>query len=286
MTESPVRASGQPIDNPGREQEMAEQPRDEMAGYRGRELLAGQVALVTGADSGIGRAVAVGLAKEGADIAVAYLDEHRDAERTRELVTAAGRRCLLLPGDLAEPAHARSVVAQACDGLGRLDVLICHHGTQQEHSDPLEISDEQWQRTLAVNVSSFFYLVKAALPLLPDGGAIVLTGSVNALRGNAALIDYSASKAAIHALAQSLAQALAGRRIRVNVVAPGPVWSPLIPATMPAEKVAGFGEHTPLGRPAQPDEIAPSFVFLACGQLSSYYTGQTLTPFGGETHPG
>jgi NAD(P)-dependent dehydrogenase (short-subunit alcohol dehydrogenase family) len=276
----------QEIDRPGHEGEMAEQPQDEMRGYTGSEKLAGKVALITGGDSGIGRAVAVAFAKEGADVAIAYLSEHEDAEHTRGLVEAEGRRALLLPGDLQEESHCTEIVERTVAELGALDVVVNHAATQTPVDSPEEITTEQWLGTFTTNVHAQFWVTRAALEHLPDGAAIIFTGSINGLRGNKSLIDYAATKGAIHVFAQSLAQALVERRIRVNVVAPGPVWTPLIPATMPAEKVESFGQQTPMGRAAQPDEIAPSYVFFASEILSSYYTGEVLAPVGGETLPG
>ncbi|WP_111509596.1 SDR family oxidoreductase [Mycobacterium kyogaense] len=274
------------ISYPGETAEMSERPRDEMADYVGTGLLTGKRALITGGDSGIGRAVAVAFAKEGADVAIAYLSELDDAAHTVSLVEAAGRQALSLEGDLADPAHCSSVVEETVAGLGGLDIVVNNVAFQSPVSDLTEISDEQWRRTFAVNIDSFFHVTKAALAHLPDGAAIINTGSINGLRGNKSLIDYSATKGAVIALTYSLAQSLAERNIRVNCVAPGPVWTPLIPATMPAEKVESFGEQVPMGRAAQPDEIAPSYVFFAAGRLSSYYSGEVLTPIGGETLPG
>lgn len=283
MTDSPPAQQQTP---PGSTGEMEPQPRDEMRDYRGRGLLDGTVALVTGGDSGIGRAVSIAFAKEGADVAVAYLSEHADAEHTAEVVRAQGRRCLLLPGDLGDAAHCSEIVGRAVDELGRLDTLVNNIATQEPYDSLSEISDEKWLRTFEVNVHSFFRVTRAALDHLPDGGAIINTGSVNGLRGNKSLIDYSATKGAVQSLTYSLAQSLTPRGIRVNCVAPGPVWTPLIPATMPEGKVEGFGEQVPMGRPAAPDEIAPSYVFFAAPALSSYYTGEVLAPVGGETMPG
>jgi NAD(P)-dependent dehydrogenase (short-subunit alcohol dehydrogenase family) len=265
---------------------MAPEPRDEMRRWTGRDLLAGKVALVTGGDSGIGRAVCAAFAKEGADVAVAYLSEDADAEHTAKLVEEAGRRCLLLRGDLADAAHCAEVVERTVAELGRLDVLVNNVATQTPVDSPEEIGDEQWTHTFDVNIHSYFRVTKAALPHLREGSAIINTSSVNGLRGNKSLIDYSATKGAINALTYSLAQALVERGIRVNCVAPGPVWTPLIPATMPEGKVESFGQQVPMGRAADPDEIAPSYVFFAAGQLSSYYTGEVLAPIGGETMPG
>ena len=266
---------------------MSEAPRDEMRDYVGRELLKGKRALITGGDSGIGRAVAVAFAKEGADVAVAYLEEHDDAKYTALLVEEAGRRCLQLPGDLGDAQHCRDIVRRTVDELGRMDILVNNVAAYQNPTEDLsDITDEQWRRTFDVNIDSYFHVTKAALEHLPDGGAIVNTSSINGLRGNKSLIDYSATKGAVLGLTYSLAQSLSNRRIRVNCVAPGPVWTPLIPATMDAEKVESFGEHAPFGRPAQPNEIAPSYVFFAAEQLSSYYSGEVLAPTGGETLPG
>ncbi|MBB6555176.1 SDR family oxidoreductase [Nonomuraea rubra] len=271
---------------PGHTGEMAPEPRDEMRDYVGRDLLDGKKALITGGDSGIGRAVAVAFAKEGADVAIAYLSEHEDAAHTRKLVEEAGRRCVLLPGDLGDRAHCASVVEQAVSELGGLDVLVNNVAYQEPVSGLEELDDEQWEHTFAVNIHSYYRVTKAALPHLREGAAIVNTSSINGLRGNKSLIDYAATKGAINAFTYSMAQNLVERGIRVNAVAPGPVWTPLIPATMPEEKVAKFGEHVPMGRPADPDEIAPSYVFFAANRLSSYYTGEVLAPIGGETLPG
>ncbi|GAA3164849.1 SDR family oxidoreductase [Planomonospora alba] len=271
---------------PGSSGEMTPEPRDEMRGYVGRDLLAGKRALITGGDSGIGRAVAVAFAKEGADVAIAYLSEHEDAEHTKSLVEKEGRRCLLLPGDLASAEHCRQVVESAASALGGIDVLVNNVATQAPVQSLEELSDEQWERTFEVNIHSYFRMTKAALAHMPDGGAIINTSSINGLRGNKTLIDYSATKGAINALTYSLAQTLVERRIRVNAVAPGPVWTPLIPATFPQEKVEKFGEQVPMKRAADPDEIAPSYVFFAADRLSSYYTGEVLAPIGGETLPG
>lgn len=265
---------------------MRPRPADEMVDYVGRDLLAGKVALVTGGDSGIGRAVCVAFAKEGADIALAYLSEDADAEHTIGLVQAQGRRCLAIAGDLAGAAHCTRVTRRVIDELGQLDILVNNVATQQPVDALEELSEEQWLRTFEVNIHSYFRMTKAALPHLGPGSAIINTGSVNGLRGNKSMIDYSATKGAVHVFTFSLAQMLLEREIRVNCVAPGPVWTPLIPATMPAEKVESFGQQAPMGRAADPDEIAPSYVFLAAQQLSSYYTGEVLAPIGGETLPG
>jgi NAD(P)-dependent dehydrogenase (short-subunit alcohol dehydrogenase family) len=282
MSERP--AQSQPY--PGETGEMTPQPQDEMRDYSGRGLLEGKRALITGGDSGIGRAVAVGFAKEGADVAITYLSEDADARHTKELVEREGRRCLTLGGDMADEDHTREVVRRVAEELGRIDVLVLHHGTQEPVEDVREITTDQLERTFRVNVYSLFWAVHEALDHMPDDGSIVVTGSINGLRGNKSLIDYSASKAAAMNLGQSMAQVLLDRGIRVNCVAPGPVWTPLIPATFDAERVEGFGKQSPMGRAAEPDEIAPSYIFFASNRLSSFYTGQNLVPAGGEIHPG
>jgi NAD(P)-dependent dehydrogenase (short-subunit alcohol dehydrogenase family) len=273
---------------PGTTGEMSPRPADEMRGYTGRGLLAGRRALITGGDSGIGRAVAAAFAKEGADVAIAYLSEQEDtdAHHTAELVEAAGRRCVPIRGDLAAEDNCHQAVRRTAAELGGLDILVNNIATQSPVDDFAKLSSQQWERTFRVNIFSYFWTTKAALDHLPDGGCIINTASINGLRGNKTLIDYAASKGAVLALTYSLAQALQERGIRVNSVAPGPVWTPLIPSTFPAEKVEKFGQQVPMARAAQPDEIAPSYVFFAAPQLSSYYSGEVLAPTGGETLPG
>jgi NAD(P)-dependent dehydrogenase (short-subunit alcohol dehydrogenase family) len=278
----------QQLDRPGVESEMDPEPQDEMKSYVGTGKLEGRVALVTGGDSGIGRAVSVAFAKEGADVAIAYLSEESDARRTAELVEACGRRAITLRCDVQNEDEARGIVRSTVSELGALHVLVNHAGTQTPVDAPEEITTEQWEGTFRTNVYGPWWTTHEALSHLPsDGtGAIIFTGSVNGLRGNKDLIDYAATKGAIHVLTFSLAQALVERKIRVNCVAPGPVWTPLIPATFPPEKVESFGQQVPMQRAAQPDEIAPSYVFFASEQLSSFYTGEVLAPIGGETLPG
>ncbi|MGI5274379.1 SDR family oxidoreductase [Nonomuraea sp. CA-218870] len=271
---------------PGDSSEMTPEPRDEMRRYQGRGLLSGKRALVTGGDSGIGRAVSVAFAKEGADVAIAYLSEHEDAEHTRKLVEAEGRRCVLLPGDLGEREHCVQVVERTVSELGGLDVVVNNVAYQEPVDSLEELTDEQWERTFAVNIHSYYRVTKAALPHLGEGSAIINTSSINGLRGNKTLLDYSATKGAINAFTYAMAQNLVDRGIRVNAVAPGPVWTPLIPATFPEEKVEQFGKQVPMKRAADPDEIAPSYVFFASELMSSYYTGEVLAPIGGETLPG
>jgi NAD(P)-dependent dehydrogenase (short-subunit alcohol dehydrogenase family) len=271
---------------PGRTGEMSPQPDDEMRDYTGSGFLTGKRALVTGGDSGIGRAVAVAFAKEGADVAIAYLSEDADAEHTQRLVEEAGRRALLIRGDLAEEERCQEAVDRTVEQLGGLDVLVNNVAYQAPVEDLTELTTQQLTRTFHVNVYSYFWTTRAALKHLPDGGAIINTGSVNGLRGNRTLIDYAATKGAVTAFTYSMAQSLIDRGIRVNCVAPGPVWTPLIPATLPPDRVEGFGEQAPAGRAAHPDEIAPSYVFFASERLSSYYTGEVLAPTGGEIQQG
>jgi NAD(P)-dependent dehydrogenase (short-subunit alcohol dehydrogenase family) len=275
-----------PIPYPGWTGQMDDRPHDEMAAYEGRALLSGRRALVTGADSGIGRAVAVAFAKEGADVAISYLSEDADAKHTQRLVEAADVRSCLLAGDLGDADRCRWVVDETVNRLGGLDIVVNNVAYQQPVQDFADLDDQQWLRTFEVNVHSFYRVTRAALAHLKPGSSVINTASINGLRGNKSLIDYSATKGAVIALTYSLAQALLDRGIRVNCVAPGPVWTPLIPATMPKEKVENFGKQVPYGRPAQPDEIAPSYVFFAAEQQSSYYTGEVLAPIGGETLPG
>lgn len=276
------------LDYPGSTTDMITQPRDIMAGWPRRGLLTGRRALITGGDSGIGRAVAILFAKEGADVAIGYLSdvETDDAEKTCRHVRDAGRTAAAFRYDLAEPQACRDIVERAVETLGGLDILVNNVAYQQPVDSLEELTDEQWRRTFAVNIDSYFHVTKASLAHLPRGSVIINTASINGLRGNASLIDYSATKGAVLALTYSLAQTLRDRGIRVNAVAPGPVWTPLIPATMDEDKVASFGSQAPFGRAAEPDEIAPSYLFFASSAMSSYYSGEVLAPIGGETLPG
>ena len=274
------------ITQPGRTAEMAEKPKDEMSDYEGRGLLADRKALITGGDSGIGRAVAVAFAKEGAHVAIAYLEEDADAQRTCDLVEEQGGHSLAVRGDLTDPAQCRAAVESAVDRFGAIDVLVNNAAYQCVVEDFTDIADEQWRRTFATNIDSFFHVTKSAVPHMPKGSSIINTASINGLRGHKSLVDYSATKGAVLAFTYSLSQNLAERGIRVNAVAPGPVWTPLIPASMPIERPEDFGQNVPYGRAAQPDEIAPSYVFFASSKLSSYYSGEVLAPIGGETLPG
>jgi NAD(P)-dependent dehydrogenase (short-subunit alcohol dehydrogenase family) len=266
---------------PGVESAMIPKPKAE-DGSKGCGKLRNQVALITGGDSGIGRAAAIAFAKEGADVAIVYLDEHEDAEETKLLVEKEGRRCRTIAGDVGNEAVCRQAVDETLTEFGRLDILV-NNAAEQHPQDSIEnISKEQLERTFRTNIFSYFFMTKAALKHLPEGrGAIINTTSVTAYRGSPQLLDYSATKGAIVAFTRSLSKALADKGIRVNAVAPGPIWTPLIPSTFPPEKVATFGSDVPLKRAGQPEEVAPSYVFLASDD-SSYITGQVLHPNGGE----
>lgn len=271
-------------DLPGSEQRMQPRPQDESPDYKACGKLESKVALITGADSGIGRAVAIAFAKEGADIACVYLSEHEDARATQRRVQELGRRCELISGDLSEPSFCREAAKRTVDAFGRIDVLVNHAGEQHDHDQLEDIPDEEMEHVFRTNILSMLWLTKAALPHIPDGGAIINTTSVNAYRGSDHLVDYSATKGAIVSFTRSLAKQMTkrGRNVRVNGVAPGPVWTPLIPATFPEQKVEGFGSEAPMGRPAQPYEMAPSYVFLASEADSGYVSGQVLHPNGGD----
>ncbi|HZT42468.1 MAG TPA: SDR family oxidoreductase [Chthonomonadaceae bacterium] len=266
---------------PGLEPEMHPQPEVIGKSYRPAGKLQGKAALITGGDSGIGQAVAVLFAKEGADVAIVYLNEHQDAQKTRQLVEQEGRRCLTLSGDLGDSSFCKQAVQQVVDQLGKLDILVNNAGEQHPQESIEKISDAQLERTFRTNIFAMFYMVRAALPHLKPGSAIINTTSVTAYKGSPELLDYSASKGAILAFTRSLSQALVEKGIRVNGVAPGPIWTPLIPSTFSAEHVKRFGADTPMKRPGQPDEVAPCYVFLASDD-SSYISGQVLHPNGGE----
>jgi NAD(P)-dependent dehydrogenase (short-subunit alcohol dehydrogenase family) len=271
---------------PGSTADMDPKPHDEMADYVGSGQLEHKRCLVTGGDSGIGKAVAIAFAKEGADVAIAYLNEHEDAKRTASVIERLGRRCVLIDGDLSKRAGCDQAVEVAVTEFGGIDVLVNNIAYQKVQDSLENITDEQWDTTMNTNVSSYFWTTRAALPHMTAGAAIINTASINGLRGNKTLIDYSATKGAVLAFTYAMAQSLIDKSIRVNCVAPGPVWTPLIPSTMPEEKVKEFGKQVPMQRVAQPDEIAPSFVFFASNRMSSYYSGEVLAPIGGETLPG
>ncbi len=263
---------------------MTPRPRYEAPGYRGSEKLKGRVALITGGDSGIGRAVAVLYAREGADVAIVYLPEEQwDADETRAAVEAEGQRCLLVPGDVRDAKFCGQAVQRTIRELGRIDVLVNNAAFQQHQSSIEEISDEQLERTFRTNIFGYFFMARAAIPHLEKGSAIVNTGSITGMQGSKELLDYSATKGAIHAFTKSLAQSLVEKGIRVNCVAPGPIWTPLNVADKEPKKAAEHGKKTPMERPGQPEEVAPAYVFFASNADSSYITGEILTLLGGET---
>jgi NAD(P)-dependent dehydrogenase (short-subunit alcohol dehydrogenase family) len=279
----------QKLEKPGLEADMQEPPKYQAPRYKPAGKLEGKVALITGGDSGIGRAVAVLYAREGANVAIAYLPaEHVDGEETRRVVEQEGRRCLTLEGDLTEAAFCRAVIDRTMAEFGQLDILVSNAAHQNRKSALEEVSDEEFDRTFKTNVYAYFRLVKAALPHLRAGSSVIVTGSETGFEGPEMLLDYSATKGAIHTLTKALAKMLAERGIRVNCIAPGPVWTPLNLADQgnPPEKVAHFGEKTPLKRPGQPEELAPAYVFLASDADSSFITGEVLAVMGGGTTPG
>ncbi|MBF6076866.1 SDR family oxidoreductase [Nocardia beijingensis] len=249
--------------------------------YRGSGKLTGKAAVITGADSGIGRAVAIAYAREGADVLISYLDEDEDAKEVADLVTQAGRKAVLVPGDLSEAAHCRAVIDRAVREFGKIDVLVSNAAFQMTHETLEEISDEEFEHTVKLNINAYFYLVKAALPHMPPGSSIIGSSSVNSDMPSPTLAPYAATKAAIANFSASLAQLLGERGIRVNSVAPGPIWTPLIPSTMPVEKVTQFGDDTPLGRAGQPAELAPTYVMLASDD-GSYVSGARIAVTGGR----
>jgi NAD(P)-dependent dehydrogenase (short-subunit alcohol dehydrogenase family) len=275
----------QHLERPGNESDLEPRPDYLAPGYRGSGKLDGRVALITGGDSGIGRAVAVLFAREGADVAIGYLNEHGDAEETKRAVEAEGRRALLIPGDVSDPSYAEQAVAAAVTEFGGLHILVNNAAYQQHRKSLEDITDEQLDRTFRTNIYGYFYMARAALPHLGEGGVILNTSSVTGIDGSAELLDYAATKGAINAFTKSLAQNLLERGIRVNGVAPGPVWTPLNPADRPADEVADFGASVPMKRPAQPEELAPAYVFLAATTDSSYITGEIINVFGGDPTP-
>lgn len=272
----PSRVPPQHQAKPGREAELQPRPQFLAPDYRGSGKLQGMTALITGGDSGIGRAVAVLFAREGADIAIVYLDEHADADDTRRCVEAEGRRCILIAGDVRDATFCRDAAQQTVEAFGALDILV-NNAAFQQHAVSLEaLSEERFDETLKTNVYGYFHMAQAALPHLKQGSSIINTGSVVGLEGSGQLLDYSTTKGAIHAFTKALARNVLERGIRVNAIAPGPVWTPLNPADKPAEKVAEFGLHTDMHRPAQPEELSPAYVFLASPVCSGYITGIVL----------
>jgi hypothetical protein len=266
---------------PGRTGVMSPTPDHGEKSYRGSGKLTDRKAIITGADSGIGRAVALAFAREGADVLIAYLKEHEDAQETKRLVEEAGRKAVLMPGDIAEPAHCRAVIDKALAEFGGLDILVNNAAHQATFDSIEDISDEEWQFTFAVNIHAMFYLTKAAIPHMKKGGAIINTASINADAPNPTLLAYATTKGAIQNFTAGLGQLLAEKGIRANAVAPGPIWTPLIPSTMPKDAVEKFGQNVPMKRPGQPAELATAFVMLA-DPLSSYVSGATIAVTGGK----
>ena len=287
MPQDPTTAHPQPPysdakqEPPGRTNAMDPAPDHGEHSYKGSGRLAGKAAIITGSDSGIGRAVAIAFAREGADVAISYLDEHEDARETARWVEEAGRKAVLIPGDIKDEAHCVAIVAKAVEAFGHLDILVNNAAMQRTHEDISEISAQEWDDTFRTNIYAQFYLCKAAVPHMRPGSAIVNTTSVNAKNPLPALLAYATTKGAIANFTAGLAQMLAKKGIRVNCVAPGPIWTPLIPSTMPAEKVKTFGEETPLGRAGQPAELAPPYVMLA-SEEASYITGALIPVTGGR----
>ena len=267
-------------ETPGVESQMTPKPKADDPQYKGSDKLKDKVALITGADSGIGRAVAIAFAKEGANVAILYLSEHDDAKETKHLVESLGRRAVTIAGDIGDETFCQQAVQQTVDEFGKLDILVNNAAEQHPKKSIEEISKEQLERTFRTNIFSMFFLTKAALKHLKEGSAIINTTSVTAYKGSPELLDYSSTKGAIVAFTRSLSQNLVSKGIRVNAVAPGPIWTPLIPSTFPEEKVETFGKEAPMQRPGQPEEVAPSYVFLASDD-SSYFSGQVLHPNGG-----
>ena len=282
---SPLPPQTQP--KPGLDSAMTPEPQYLAPKYKGAEKLAGKVAIITGGDSGIGRSVAVLYAREGANVAIIYLPaEQPDAEVVKQAVEAEGQEALLLPGDVSDPKFCRDAVEKTVKKFGRLDILVNNAAYQETRENFDDVSEEDWDHTFKVNIYGYFYMAKAALKHLKPGSAIVNCGSITGLEGNKTLIDYATTKGAIHAFTTSLAMNLAERKIRVNCVAPGPIWTPLQPVSKPAEDVADHGADTPMGRPGQPEEVAPAFVFFASEADSSYISGEIMTVLGGETRAG
>jgi NAD(P)-dependent dehydrogenase (short-subunit alcohol dehydrogenase family) len=281
-------AAPRPDSPPAQQQEppgvlgkMTPKPDHGEESYRGSGKLTGKAAVITGGDSGIGRAVAIAFAREGADVLISYLNEHEDAKDTAKYVEEAGRRCVLVAGDLADRAHAKTIIPKAVEEFGRVDVLVNNAAFQMSHESLDEVSDEEWDHTVAVNLSAMFTLCRDVIPHMPEGGSIINSSSVNSDMPSPQLAPYAMTKAGIANFTASLAQMYADKGIRANSVAPGPIWTPLIPATMPEEKVESFGEQVPLGRPGQPAEVAPVYVLLA-SEEASYISGARVAVTGGK----
>jgi len=269
------------VQQPGLETLMNPEPESIKPSYKGSGKLEGKVAIVTGGDSGIGKSVVLHFAKEGADIVICYLEEEQDAENTKALVEKEGRKCKLIPGDVGQEQHCIHVIQQVMEEFGKIDILVNNAAEQHPQKSLLDITESQLEKTFRTNIYAYFFLTKAALPHLKAGSSIINTASITAYAGSPELLDYSATKGAIVSFTRSLSKSLAAQRIRVNGVAPGPIWTPLIPATFDAEKVSKFGGTQPLGRPGQPSELGPGYVYLASDD-SSYVTGQMLHINGGE----